>query len=61
MKVGDGDDTELLISLAGEGELPSEQVEGECLKGDLRDLLGQLPELQERSCGCGTGWTAKTR
>jgi len=23
-------------------------VEGECLKGDLRDLLGQLPELQER-------------
>jgi RNA polymerase nonessential primary-like sigma factor len=26
--------------------LPSEQVEGECLKGDLRDLLSQLPELQ---------------
>ena len=48
MKVGDGDDTELLDLLAGEGELPSEQVEGECLKGDLRDLLGQLPELQER-------------
>jgi RNA polymerase nonessential primary-like sigma factor len=23
-------------------------VEGECLKGDLRDLLGQLPELQGR-------------
>ena len=23
-------------------------MEGECLKGDLRDLLGQLPELQER-------------
>jgi len=48
VKVGDGDDTELLDLLAGEGELPSEQVEGECLKGDLRDLLGQLPELQER-------------
>jgi RNA polymerase nonessential primary-like sigma factor len=32
--------------LAGDGELPSEQVEGECLKGDLRDLLSQLPELQ---------------
>ena len=29
-----------------DGELPSEQVEGECLKGDLRDLLSQLPELQ---------------
>ncbi|MBL6800679.1 MAG: RNA polymerase sigma factor, RpoD/SigA family, partial [Synechococcus sp. BS307-5m-G37] len=39
---------ELLDLLAGDGELPSEQVEGECLKGDLRDLLGQLPELQER-------------
>lgn len=48
MKVGDGDDTELLDLLAGDGELPSEQVEGECLKGDLSDLLGQLPELQER-------------
>ena len=48
MKVGDGDDTELLELLAGDGELPSEQVEGECLKGDLRDLLGQLPELQGR-------------
>ena len=48
LKVGDGDDTELLDLLAGDGELPSEQVEGECLKGDLRDLLGQLPELQER-------------
>jgi RNA polymerase nonessential primary-like sigma factor len=44
--VGDGDDTELLELLAGDGELPSEQVEGECLKGDLRDLLSQLPELQ---------------
>ena len=32
--------------MAGDGELPSEQVEGECLKGDLRDLLSQLPELQ---------------
>ena len=48
MKVGDGDDTELLELLAGDAELPSEQVEGECLKGDLRDLLGQLPELQGR-------------
>jgi RNA polymerase nonessential primary-like sigma factor len=46
MKVGDGDDTELLELLAGDGELPSDQVEGECLKGDLADLLSQLPELQ---------------
>ena len=48
MKVGDGDDTELLELLAGDAELPSEQVEGECLKGDLRDLLEQLPDLQRR-------------
>jgi RNA polymerase nonessential primary-like sigma factor len=48
MKVGDGDDTELLELLAGDGELPEEQVEVECLKGDLRDLLDQLPDLQRR-------------
>ena len=48
MKVGDGDDTELLELLAGENELPGEQVEAECMKGDLRGLLEQLPELQGR-------------
>ena len=48
MKVGDGDDTELLDLLAGEGELPEERLDGECLKGDLRALLEQLPELQCR-------------
>ena len=48
MKVGDGDDTELLDLLAGDGELPDEQVDGECLKGDLRALLDRLPELQCR-------------
>ncbi len=47
-KVGDGEDTELLELLAGDGELPSERVDGECLKGDLRALLDQLPELQGR-------------
>ena len=45
-KVGDGDDTELLELLAGDGELPEERLDGECLKGDLRALLEQLPELQ---------------
>jgi len=45
-KVGDGDDTELLDLLAGDGELPDERLDGECLKGDLRALLEQLPELQ---------------
>ena len=45
-KVGDGEDTELLDLLAGDGVLPAELVDGECLKGDLRALLEQLPELQ---------------
>ena len=48
MKVGDGDDTELLELLSGNGDLPSDQVEEDCLKGDLRSLLGQLPHLQEQ-------------
>ena len=47
-KVGDGEDTELLDLLAGEGAGPDEMVAGECLRGDLRELLDQLPELQER-------------
>ena len=47
-KVGDGDDTELLDLLAGDGELPADRLDGECLKGDLRALLDQLPELQGR-------------
>ena len=48
MKVGDGDDTELLELLAGDADLPSDQVEEDCMKGDLRSLLGQLPHLQEQ-------------
>jgi len=47
-KVGDGEDTELLDLLAGDGMLPEEMVDGECLKGDLRALVDQLPELQGR-------------
>jgi RNA polymerase nonessential primary-like sigma factor len=47
-KVGDGEDTELLDLLAGEGLGPDEMVASECLKGDLRALLDQLPELQSQ-------------
>jgi RNA polymerase nonessential primary-like sigma factor len=47
-KVGDGDETELLDLLPSETEGPQDQVDGECLKGDLRALLDQLPELQGR-------------
>ena len=48
MKVGDGDDTELFELLSGDGDLPADQVDEDCLKGDLRSLLGQLPHLQEQ-------------
>jgi RNA polymerase nonessential primary-like sigma factor len=47
-KVGDGEDTELLDLLPGEGTGPDELVDGECLKGDLRALLEQLPDPQGR-------------
>ena len=47
-KVGDGDDTELLDLLAGDGELPNERVDDECMKGDLRALLERLPAQQCR-------------
>jgi RNA polymerase nonessential primary-like sigma factor len=47
-KVGDGEDTELLDLLASEGGEPGELVDGECLRGDMRALLDQLPELQGR-------------
>ena len=35
------DDTELLELLSGDGDLPSDQVEEDCLKGDLRNQLSQ--------------------
>jgi RNA polymerase nonessential primary-like sigma factor len=47
-KVGDGEDTELLDLLAGDSAGPDEMVASECLRGDLRALLEQLPELQGR-------------
>ncbi|MFM8968374.1 MAG: RpoD/SigA family RNA polymerase sigma factor, partial [Vulcanococcus sp.] len=47
-KVGDGDDTELLDLLASEGSQPEELVDGDCLRGDMRALLEQLPDLQGR-------------
>ena len=48
MSVGDGDDTMLLDLLSGEKDLPNEQIEFDCMKGDLETLLEQLPELQSR-------------
>ena len=36
-KVGDGEDTVLLDLLAG-GDLPDEQIEMDCMRGDLHSL-----------------------
>jgi len=48
MSMGDSEETVLLDLLAGDDELPSEQIESECMKGDLEILLKQLPELQSQ-------------
>jgi RNA polymerase nonessential primary-like sigma factor len=47
-KIGDGEDTILLDLLSNEIDTPSEQIESDCMKGDLETLLEQLPELQNR-------------
>jgi len=47
-KIGDGEDTILLDLLSNDIDLPSEQIESDCMKGDLESLLEQLPELQNR-------------
>ena len=47
-KVGDGEDTVLLDLLAGGEDLPDEQIEMDCMRGDLQSLLHQLPDLQCR-------------
>jgi len=43
-KVGDGEDTALLDLLAGGEDLPDEQIEMDCMRGDLHSLLHQLPD-----------------
>jgi len=47
-KIGDGEDTILLDLLSNEIDMPSEQIESDCMKGDLETMLEQLPELQNR-------------
>ena len=47
-KIGDGEDTILLDLLSNQIDMPSEQIESDCMKGDLETLLEQLPELQNR-------------
>jgi len=47
-KIGDSEDTILLDLLSNDIDMPSEQIESDCMKGDLETLLEQLPELQNR-------------
>ena len=47
-KIGDGEDTILLDLLSNQIDMPSEQIESDCMKGDLETLLEKLPELQNR-------------
>ena len=50
--------TELLELLAGDADLPSDQVEEDCMKGDLRSLLASAPSAG-MCCGCVTAWMVK--
>jgi len=47
-KVGDGEDSALLDLRAGGWDLPDEQTEIDCMRGDLHSHLHQLPDLQCR-------------
>ncbi len=47
-KIGDSEDTVLLDLLSNDIDTPAEQIENDCMKGDLETLLEQLPELQNR-------------
>ncbi len=47
-KVGEGEDSVLMDLLPGDGDVPSIQLEADCMKGDLNCLLDQLPEMQRR-------------
>ena len=46
LRVGDGEDTPLQELLCHEGPAPNEVVDGECLKSDIEQILGQLPQMQ---------------
>ena len=42
MKIGDGEDSILMDLLSGDGELPSDQLDENCMKGDIQNLLGPV-------------------
>ncbi|WP_036900825.1 MULTISPECIES: RpoD/SigA family RNA polymerase sigma factor [Prochlorococcus] len=46
MKVGNAEDSVLLDLLSSDNDLPQQNIEMDCMKGDLETLLGKLPELQ---------------
>jgi len=59
MKVGDSEDTVLLDLLSGDGNVPSQQIENDCMKGDLESLILQLPELQGKVLRMRYGMTGE--
>ena len=48
MKIGDSEDTVLMDLLAGEVPSLSEELEMDCMKGDLNTMLDQLSERQRQ-------------
>jgi len=47
-KIGERDHGVLLDILASNEDLPQQQIENDCMKGDLELLLEKLPEMQHR-------------
>ncbi len=47
-KIGDGEDSVLLDLLSSDGDIPSKQIETDCMKSDIELLLQKLPEMQNR-------------
>lgn len=47
-KIGNGEDTILLDLLSANQGLPDQEIEMDCMKGDIEVLLQKLPELQNR-------------
>ncbi len=47
-KIGDSEDTVLLDLLSNDIDSPGQKMEVDCMKGDLEDILGNLPQLQNR-------------
>ena len=56
----DGDDTELLELLSGDGDLPSDQARRIASKVISAACSGSSPISRSRCCECVTAWMGKT-